>query len=47
MFHGPWIAPGHYRHRVDTADITPTIGNLLRITQPSGRDGRILDEIIR
>ena len=47
MFLGPWIAPGRYRHRVDTADITPTISNLLRITQPSGRDGRILDEIIK
>ncbi len=47
MFHGPWIAPGHYRHRVDTADITPTICNLLQITMPSGRDGRILGEIVK
>ncbi|MXY47835.1 MAG: alkaline phosphatase family protein [Gemmatimonadetes bacterium] len=47
MFHGPWIAPGHYRNRVDAADITPTICNLLRITLPSNRDGRILGEILR
>lgn len=47
MFHGPWIAPGHYRHSVDAADITPTICNLLRITLPSNRDGRILGEIIK
>ena len=47
MFHGPWITPGRYRNRVDTADITPTICNLLRITLPSNRDGRILGEIIR
>ena len=47
MFHGPWISAGHYRHSVDTADITPTICNLLRITLPSNRDGRILGEIIK
>ena len=47
MFHGPWIAAGRYRHRVDTADITPTICNLLQITLPSGRDGRILGEILK
>ena len=47
LFYGPWISPGHYRDSIDVADITPTICNLLEITLPSGRDGRILSEIIK
>ncbi len=47
IFHGSWIKPGHYRHPIDIADITPTICNLLGITMPSDRDGRILGEIIK
>jgi hypothetical protein len=46
LFHGPWIRPGRYRHPVDVADITPTLCEILGISMPSGRDGRVLAEIV-
>lgn len=47
LFHGPWVEPGRYRHRVDIADITPTVCEILGISMPSSRDGRVLAEILR
>lgn len=47
LFHGPWIKSGKFRLSVDMADVAPTISELLGITLPAGRDGRVLGEIIK
>lgn len=47
LFYGPWIEPGKYRQPVDMADIVPTVCEILGIPMPSGRDGRVLGEIIK
>lgn len=46
IFYGPWIKPGKYRKPVDMADVTPTICEILGITMPTGRDGKVLGEIL-
>lgn len=47
IFYGPWVQPGEYRRPVDIADITPTICEILQISMPSSRDGRVLGEILQ
>ncbi len=47
LFYGKWIKPGRYHHRVDMADVTPTICTILGISMPSSRDGQIIREILR
>lgn len=47
LFYGPSIKPGKYHLSVDMADVTPTLCTILGISMPSGRDGRILGEILR
>lgn len=47
LFYGPSIKPGRYTSPIDIADIAPTICEILGIAPPSGRDGRVLGEILR
>ena len=47
IFYGPWVKPGKYYQPVDMADVTPTICQILGITMPSSRDGKVLGEILK
>ena len=47
LFYGKWVQPGKYHHAVDMADVTPTLCTILGISMPSGRDGRVIVEILR
>ena len=47
LFYGNWVQPGKYHHAVDMADVTPTLCTILDISMPSGRDGRVIVEILR
>lgn len=47
LVYGRWIEPGKYHQPVDMADLTPTLCVILGISMPSGRDGRVLGEILR
>ena len=47
LFYGKWVQPGKYHHPVDMADVTPTLCTILGISMPSGRDGRVIVEILR
>jgi arylsulfatase A-like enzyme len=47
LMYGKWVQPGRYHQPVDMADVTPTLCVLLGIAMPSGREGRVLGEILR
>lgn len=47
LMYGRWVEPGKYHLPVDMADVTPTLCMILGISMPSGRDGRVLGEMLR
>jgi len=47
IFLGPPIRPGNYSTRIAVNDIAPTLAEILKIEQPSGSIGRILNEILQ
>lgn len=47
IFRGPWIRPGLYRTPIDMADLTPTVCEILNISMPSGRDGAVLEAVLK
>jgi predicted AlkP superfamily pyrophosphatase or phosphodiesterase len=42
-----WIKPGKYPQAAAVADLAPTLSFLLEVRQPSGSEGRVLEEILR
>jgi len=47
IFMGEGLRPGEYHEKVAVNDIAPTLTTILRLEEPSGSIGRILDEIFR
>lgn len=47
IFRGPGIAKGAFTRRTSTADIAPTLAQLLGIEYPSGNQGKPLSEAIK
>jgi len=47
IFLGEGIRPGEYHEKIAVNDIAPTLTTILRLEEPSGSIGRILDEIFR
>jgi predicted AlkP superfamily pyrophosphatase or phosphodiesterase len=42
-----WIKPGKYAQPAAVADLAPTLSWLLEVRQPSGSEGRVLEEILK
>jgi hypothetical protein len=47
IFMGEGVRPGEYHEKIAVNDIAPTLTTILRLEEPSGSTGRILDEIFR
>ena len=47
IFMGAGIQPGEYNEKIAENDIAPTLTTILRLEEPSGSIGRILDEMFR
>ena len=47
IFMGEGIRPGEYHEKIAVNDIAPTLTTILRLEEPSGSIGRILEEIFR
>jgi predicted AlkP superfamily pyrophosphatase or phosphodiesterase len=48
MIHGKtWIKAGKYPQAAAVADLAPTLSYLLEVRQPSGNEGRVLEEILK
>ena len=47
IFGGAWIKAGKYPQAAAVADLAPTLSYLLEVRQPSGSEGRVLEEILK
>jgi len=48
MIYGPaWVKAGKYPQAAAVADLAPTLSYLLEVRQPSGSEGRVLEEILK